>query len=132
MGNMTYSFKKFEGINNRFEGRITITKSNGIGFPTKFYIDNEIRNFKYVVLFWDGERQAIGIRFTSDEAEKSKFSIIHSTNYGGSIVARSFFKTFGIDPLLVHGRYEWIKNRIDGVGEVFIIELIKQRPKEVT
>lgn len=127
---MTYTFKKFEGINTRFEDRITITKSNGIGFPTKFYNDNKIKNFKYVVLFWDEEKQAIGIHFTNDELEKNKFSIIHTENYGGNIVARSFFKSFGINPLLVYGRYGWTKHLVEEVREVFVIELTQKEPKK--
>jgi len=41
---MPYNFKKFEGRNARLESRITITKSNSIGFPTKFYVDNKIKD----------------------------------------------------------------------------------------
>ena len=39
---MGYNFQKFEGRNVRLENRITITKSNSIGFPSKFYDDNKI------------------------------------------------------------------------------------------
>ena len=48
---MEYNFKKFEGVNSRSEDRITITKNNSIGFPTKFYNDNNIKRFEYVCYF---------------------------------------------------------------------------------
>lgn len=126
---MTYRFKKFENVRVRLENRITITKSNSIGLPMKFYQDNGIKNFKYAVLFWDEGNRAIGIYFTNGEKEGSKFTVIHSQKYGGSIVARSFFRTHNIDPKIYHGRYEWEKYNLEGIGEIFVIKLRKQGKK---
>ncbi len=123
---MDYNFKKFEKKNIRQESRITITKSNQIGFPTKFYQDNRIKEFRYVVLFWDQQNKAIGIYFSNDEKEQNKFSIMHSKKYGGSIIARSFFKTHNINPEIYHGRYDWEKHNLEGVGEIFVINLKKK------
>lgn len=123
---MEYKFQKFEGRNVRLEDRITITKSHSIGFPQKFYNDNNIKKHKYVVFYWDMGSQSIGVHFADDENEKNKFSVIHSKDgYGGSVVARSFFKTYGLDPKEIHGRYDWKKVNIDGVGEMFVIQLKK-------
>lgn len=128
---MEYQFQKFEGKNTRLENRITITKSNQIGFPTKFYQDNGIKNFKYVLLFWDAGNRAIGIHFTNNEKEENTVKIIHSTKgYGGSVLARSFFRTYGIDPQKNRGRYEWEKYNLTGTGEVFVIKL-KEPAKKV-
>lgn len=120
----TYQFKKFEGRNQRLEDRITITQSNSIGFPQKFYQDNRIKDFKYVLLFWDEKKKAIGINFTNDEKEKNKFTIIHSKKgYGGTVSMRSFFRSYGIDPKIYHGRYIWEKYNLEGVGDIFAIKL---------
>ena len=128
---MDYNFQKFEGRNVRLENRITITKSNSIGFPSKFYDDNKIKDYKYVVFYWDKDNQAIGIKFTNEESEKSKFTIIKSkAGYGGSVVARSFFKMYGIDPKLYYGRYEWKKQNIEGVGEIYVIKIEKRESNE--
>lgn len=127
---MTYNFKKFEGRNLRLESRITITKSNSIGFPQKFYNDNNINNYKYVVLYWDAQNKAVGIHFTNDDNEKSKFSIMRSkVGYGGGVIARSFFKANEINPKEYHGRYEWKKEEIGEIGTVFIIELKEHEKK---
>ncbi len=124
---MGYQFKKFEGRNVRLENRITITKSNSIGLPQKYYQDNNIKKYKYAVFYFDKNNNAIGIHFTNDENEVNKFSILHSKiGYGGSIIARSFFKSCGIDPQKYHGRYNWKKENIEGVGEVYIIDLNKE------
>jgi hypothetical protein len=121
---MNFDFKKFEGRNIRLENRITVTKSYSIGFPSKFFADNKISDYKFVILFWDENSRAIAIKFTNDEKEKSKFSIIRSqAGYGGSVVVRSFFKAYNIDPNKYHGRYDWQKHNIEGVGEVYVIEL---------
>lgn len=119
---MAYNFKKFENIRVRLENRITITKSNSIGLPTKFYQDNGIKNFKYSILFWDESNKAIGIHFTN-EKNKNGFSIIHSPKYGGQVVIRSFLKTYNIDPKIYHGRYDYEKYNLEGVGEIFVIKL---------
>ena len=124
---MEFNFVKFENLHKRTEDRITVTGNSTIGFPTKFYNDNNIVSFKYVVLFYDKDNNAIGIYFTNSEEEKSKFSILHSKKgYGGHIVARSFFKTQEIDPKKYRNRYLWEKRNIDGVGEIFVI-LLKER-----
>lgn len=127
-----FNFKKFEGRNARQEQRITVTKkSYSIGFPTKFYADNNIEKYKYVVLFFDSEKKAIGIHFTNDENEKNKFIIHHSKDgYGGSIAVRSFMRMSGIEPLKYFGRYEWKKGEVQGAGDVFIIQLVEKVKKE--
>ena len=124
---MDYNFIKFENLHQRTEDRITVTGNSSIGFPTKFYNDNGIKDFKYVVVFYDKEKNAIGINFTNSEEEKSKFTIIRSNKgYGGQIVARSFFKSNNIDPKKYKGRYIWEKTQIESVGEIFVI-LLKER-----
>jgi len=126
---MQYQFKKFEAKSVRRENRITLTaKSYSIGFPTKFYQDNGIKNFKYAVLFWDEKNKAIAIHFSNQE-EKAGFKIIHSRKYGGQIVVRSFLKENNIKPEVYSGRYEWEKYNLEGVGEVFVIKL-KEKSKK--
>lgn len=121
---MVYQFKKVETRNVRSEDRITITTSNSIGFPTKFYQENKVADFKYVVLYYDATSKALGILFTNDENEKYKFAIIKSTKgYGGSVVARSFFKAYNIDPKTYHNRYVWEIVDQEGVGKLYVINL---------
>lgn len=119
-----FSFQKFEKTNSKFEDRITVTASNSIGFPTKFYQNNNIENYKYVVLYYDQEQKAVGVNFINSEEEKHKFSISRSKKgYGGGIVATSFFKTYDIDTKHYRGRYEWEKVNQEGIGELYVIKL---------
>ncbi|OGY59641.1 MAG: hypothetical protein A3I31_00515 [Candidatus Colwellbacteria bacterium RIFCSPLOWO2_02_FULL_44_20b] len=127
---MAYNFEKFQGQNQRYENRITITRSFSIGLPRKFYEDNLIAKKKFAVLFWDKDNKAMGIQFTDDEAEKNKFKIIHGQHsFGGSIVARSFFRGCNIDLEKYSGRYEWEKASQEGVGDLFVIKLKEQQKK---
>lgn len=120
---MNYNFIKFESRNVKTEDRITVTKSQSIGLPTKFYNDNKINQYKYAVLFYDKEVNAIGILFTNDENEKNGFSIVKSEKYGGSIVSRSFFKAHNIDTLKYHNRYNWRIHKEGDMGDLYVIEL---------
>lgn len=119
-----YNFKKFENTNQRTEERITITAHNSIGFPTKFYQNNNVENYKYVILYYDENEKVLGIQFSTDEQEKHRFSLIKSKQgYGASIVATSFFKVNGIDAKIYKNRYPWEKVAQEGIGELFVIKL---------
>jgi hypothetical protein len=126
---MTYNFQRFEATNSRYETRITVTKSNHIGFPTAFFKDNNVGDYRYVVLFYDSEQKVVAIHFTNDGSQKGKFTIMrNSRNYGGGIVATSFFKANRIDPQKYAGRYDFEKMDIsevglEGEGSLFVIKL---------
>ena len=125
-----YNFKKFEKTNQRVEDRITISSSNSIGFPTKFFQDNKIGDFKFVVLYYDESEKAIGIQFNNDEVEIHKFTLIKSKiGYGASIVATSFFKVNGIDARTYRNRYAWEKVNQDGIGELYVIKILPHTPE---
>lgn len=127
-----FNLKKFENAHARVVDKITVTRTQSIGFPTKFYNDKNIKSFKYVVLYYDAEQKAIGIDFTNNVEEKSKFTIIHSKKgYGGSIIARSFFTTNEIDTNKYYGRYSWEKAPVPGVGDVFVIKLAERQPEPI-
>lgn len=80
-------------------------------------------NFKFVMLFFDQAKKAIGIQFTKDESEPHKFTLIKSKlGYGGSIVATSFFKKYKIDIVQHKGKYDWRKVKTE-FGNLFVLEL---------
>lgn len=128
---MDFNFKKFEQIHQRFENRMSLTKSNSIGLPTGFYNSNNIKDLKFISLFWDQERLAIGIQFHNNEAEKSRFKIIHNkSGLGASVVVRSFFTVNQIDPKKYYGKYSWQKINQEGIGELYVMELKERRNEQ--
>lgn len=122
------NLKKFEGTKARLENRITVTASNSFGYPRKFYKDNNIENFKYVVLYYDEKNKVIGFLFTNSEEEGHKYTLIKSKQgYGASIVATSFFRTYNLDSKKYRGRYDWEKRNLEGVGELYVIRLVERQ-----
>lgn len=119
-----YNFSKFTALKQRSVDKISITGSHTFNFPSKFYNDNSLNNYKYVILYYDANVRAIGIQFTNDEAEKFKLKIQKSDRgYGGFISATSFFKTNNIDTKIYKGRYDWKKETVENIGELYVIEL---------
>ena len=117
-------FQKFENTNKRQENRITVTGHSSFGFPTKFYQDNSIDQYKFVTLFFDDAENKVGFQFHNNDEEKHKFTIMKSkSGYGGSIIATSFFKNKNLDSKKYRGRYEWEKANLPEVGEIFAIKL---------
>lgn len=121
---MEYKFSKFTALKQRSVDKISITGSNTFNFPSKFYKDNSLDNYKYVILYYDSTSSVIGLQFTNDETEKFKLKIQKSDRgYGGFISATSFFKTNNIDTKVYKGRYNWKKEDIENIGELYIIDL---------
>lgn len=119
-----YTFSKFTALKQRSVNKISITGSNSFNLPSKFYKDNSLGNYNYAILYYDSNNKAIGIQFTNDETEKSKLKIQKSNRgYGGFISATSFFKTNNIDTKIYKGRYDWKKETVENIGELYIIEL---------
>lgn len=130
-----YSFIKHTENNKRFEDRITVTRSRMIGFPTRFYKDNDIEKYKYAVLFYDKDKNAIGVKFTSAD-EAGKITINRSSNgYGAHISCTSFFKANRINSKKYAGRYEYKRVNLRDLGfeeegNLFVIDLQEKPEKE--
>lgn len=119
----TYNFVKFEGVNKREEDKITVTSTRAFGFPTKFYREHGLENYKYVTLFFDRERLAVAFRFHSDENEPHKYSLLKSKGYGANAMAMSFFKHNNIEAKMYRGRYSYTKQVDPVLGDLYVIEL---------
>ncbi len=131
-----YNFIKHTDVGKRFEERITITRSNHIGFPTQFYKDNDVANFKYTVLFYDKTSNAIGVKFTNEQEAGAITIAGHNKGYGGYISATSFFRANRINTKKFAGRYEYKKVTLSDVGfeeagVIFVLELQERQEKEV-
>lgn len=131
---MDYSFVKHTQVGKRFEERITITRARHVGFPTQFYKDNALESYNYAVLFYDKDRNAIGIKFVTDKEEGAIAIARHSKGYGGYISATSFFRSNRINTKRYAGRYEYKKIPLTQVGvaedgDLYVLEL-KEKNEE--
>lgn len=121
---MDYVWQKFESVNRRLEHRLTATRSGYVGFPSKFYEDNKISEYKFVILYYSPPEKAVGIRFSNDENEKGVLKIHHNKDgRGGWVVAKNFFRTNNLDYKIYYGRYDWSKETFEGVGELYFFKL---------
>ncbi len=122
--------KKFESVNTKLENRITITGSYAMGFPTKFYQENRVFEYKYAVFFYDDITLEIGINLTCDESEKHKYVIRHDKlGKGGGVAIKSLLKTMNIDPMKYKGKYQWEKRVLNEVGDVYVIKLNQNKER---
>lgn len=129
------NLKKFEKTRVRMVNKITITSSYSFGFPRKFFQDNNVQDYKYVVLYYDESNKILAFQFTNNEEESHKFTLIKSKQgYGAGVVATSFFKTYNLEPKTYRGKYNWEKKDIEGIGEVYLIKLKEREDqgKQVT
>jgi hypothetical protein len=123
----TYNFTKFVRDNIVGDTRISITRASAIRFTTGFIKLNSFGDYKYTLLYYDSQNQAIGIQPTNKQ-QKEAFKITSEGKSGAaSISVTSFLKANNIDPKKYNGRYEWHKESLKGIGELYIIDLKKNK-----
>lgn len=126
-----YNFIKFTKTSSKTDDRISITRSNSFGFPRDFCNNQLKAKPSYVVLFYDQEKKAVAFYFTNDEQEKHKFKVAYSKQgYGANVAATSFFKVNNLNSKQYRGKYEWKTTKIEGVGMVYVIDILQQQHDE--
>lgn len=115
--------KKFESAGSKFSRKISITRSSSFGFPLTFRTENNLTNLKYITLFYDESQKIVGIKFTKEPTEKESFKLSLHIGGGAAFGAHSFFKKYNINSSKVNGKYDYKKQNIEGIGEVFLINL---------
>ena len=122
------SFIKFEHVGAKLSNTISLTKSESFGFAAGFYKKYGISEFNFVTLFYDRDEGKIGFQFSKDKIGKTSFTLIHSKNkQSGSIIARSFFRTFDIDSKKYQGKYEPVEFTDPQHGQMFYIILLESK-----
>lgn len=106
---------------------IGIMRSFGFTFSAGFYHHNQIKDFKYVVLFYNQENGgSIGFAFTNSEEAKGRFKITHSDKKtSGSVTCRSFFFNYDLSSKIeqIAGRYKPQGIEHPMFGKMFYIKL---------
>ena len=130
-----FNFIKHTQVGKRFEDRITVTRARTVGFPTAFYKENRVQDYQFAVLYYERERNMIGLKFTNSKEEGAIVINRHNAGYGGYVSATSFFKSNRINTKKFSGRYEYDKKPlrqlgIDEDGDLFMITLVEKPEKE--
>lgn len=127
-----YNFQKFTKIGSKLSNySISVNgKSYSFGFNAAFYVKENIKNYKKVILFYDKGNKAVAFKFTNED-EKGAFTVIHGGRGNtGSVTAKSYF----IDNELVNREYFGKKNpkkiRDDNLGLIYVIDLLDDKKQE--
>lgn len=115
-----WSFQKFDGVYHRGDTKIGINKSGLIRLSSGFCRLTSILNFKFCLLYYDRNNDAIAFKFVNTK-EDGILKLTKDTT-GATISGKTFFTANGLDLKIYTGRYNWEKQIIPGIGEVFIIE----------
>lgn len=120
---MSYKFQKYSGKYIRGDNKISIQKSGLIRLSAGFCDQTKAINSKYVVLYFDNLKKAIAFKFT-DMNEEGALKITKDRN-AATISGKSFLNAYHLNSKNYFHRYNWIKQDITDIGEVFIINLEK-------
>lgn len=138
MDNSTFSgFKQFTNETlTRVVDKISITKGSQFNFPTAMYKKNRLSQFKAARLYYNKERQLVGIEFIP-ELEDGAFKLVLSAEgrYGAFIVAKSFFFMHDLDAKRYARRYNYKKLNLEELGAgrpgtMFAIDLKEKEEKD--
>lgn len=113
---MEFEKFKYGGISHK--PKASIRKSGMFGLNFALIKKYKIKDFKYVVFYYDKKRKVIGLKFTNDENEEGKLKMSigeKSTSFSG----KAFLDYYNINyKTLKRYEVEWDKDR-----EMILIEL---------
>lgn len=132
MSNIIDFGKPFQGKNKRFgRNTISITKADGFGFNSGFYFRNNIKDFKYVLLFFQKEQSLIGFQFLNDGKIPGVLKITHEPRgNSGSVTASAFISAYDINVEESAGKYPVKDYKDSKQGKIFYISLKEKLKSE--
>jgi hypothetical protein len=112
----------FQGARERI-GAISITRPSTIAFSTHFLRAHRLEEYRFVTFYFDREYRLIAFRFLREKGPGAR--VMQKPKF---VLARGFFRYFGIDANEVSGRYtpEKIPCKDVGIpepGDCFVIDL---------
>lgn len=123
--------ERFTGYGSKVSRRISINKSYGFSVPRPFLKENNLLDSDFTELFFDKIAQVIGILFKKGEGDggfKLNYYGTKEDPKGVSFVAKSFFTTYNIDVNKVAGQYSPQKKTVEGIGDVYLMQLKEKDP----
>jgi hypothetical protein len=113
------AFQRFTQTGQRFKPKISIWDGGQIGFNQGAMKRFNLHNFQYAILYFDQDKNRIGIKFTNEEKEEGSLKFNHRKT-GGVISGKAFLDFYGID-------YSKTRKNLDVVfddeNELYVITL---------
>lgn len=120
------NLKKFEEYGSKISRRISLNKSYSFGLPPTFYQEQGIANYSHAYLFFDDNQKVVGIQFVKIAGGEKGVKLVtygQGPETGATFIARAFFNKHNIDPKKYYGKYEFTKENVEGVGELYLFQL---------
>lgn len=117
--------KKFQDYGAKISRKFSLNKSFSIGLPPALFKEEGLTDNNHVILFFDETQKVIGLQFVNHDGQGEGFKINiygEGDRKGASIIARSFFNKYNIDPKKYHGKYDFEKIQQDG-NDVYLFQL---------
>ena len=89
-------FERFTRVGRAYKPKLSITRSGLIGLNNGSINRFKLKDYDYVVLYYDKEFDKIGVQPTNNKDEEGVCKLRHR-NSGADVSARSFFDYYGID-----------------------------------
>ncbi|PIR80174.1 MAG: hypothetical protein COU25_01400 [Candidatus Levybacteria bacterium CG10_big_fil_rev_8_21_14_0_10_35_13] len=116
-----YNFKKYEGNFPRGGIKISINRPGVLRLSSAFCNTTNITKYEYAELFYDESNNAIAIHPTHEFYKG--VARITKDKKAAAISINLFMRANKLDINDYAGRYDFIRQILEGIGEVFIIEL---------
>ncbi len=123
----TIKLEKFTGVMRKFKRDISITRSRSFGLPSVFWREEGLEGCTHAEVWYDSCAKVIAIKFLRERSDACyKLSVYGSgKSRAAHFSAQLFFRRYGLDALRLKGRYGPTKARIEGIGDVYLIQLDK-------
>lgn len=121
--------EKFVGYGSKVSRKISLHKSESFGFPPAFFQENGVEDYQYINLYFDKDNKVIAMKMLKEKPQDGGYKIIKyglGERRGASFNARSFFNNQGMVAADFSGKYDYQMENIDGIGDVYLIELKKK------
>lgn len=127
MNDKKFNFVQFESVGTKLSSyTISISRNGVFGINSGFYNAESIKDYSYVMVFYDKAKKVIGLTFTKTPSKKGSFKITHGKS-SASIGARSFFASIFVgdkDALNKYSsKYTPQVYHDDKIGKMFYIDL---------
>lgn len=90
------AFERFTKKGRAFHPKVSIWSRGQIGFNQGVVERYKLKDYKYVILFYDREKKKIGFEFTNDDKEEGLINLTVKTT-GAIISAKAFLDYYAID-----------------------------------
>ncbi len=112
------AFERFTARGRSYAPKVSIWKRGQIGLSQGAVERFGLRNFKYVVMFYDSENKMIGLKFTNDEQEEGAAKMNVKPN-GAMFTAKSFLDYYDIE----YKETEQYEIRHDKEADLYVFNL---------